>query len=185
MGEEIRRTDRRLVRKCHVFDLYEDTMTTDSGRVAYWDFLKHNGAAAVVPVTEDGKILLVRQYRNAVDRYSLEIPAGKKDFIEESGLSCAERELQEETGYKAGKMTLLIKLVTAIAYCNETIDIYVAEDLQPVGQHLDEDEFIDVQAFDTETLQQMIYGGQLQDAKTVAAVMAYLNRRGREEHDKG
>ena len=181
MGEEIRRTDRKLVRKCHVFDLYEDTMQTTSGRIAYWDFLKHNGAAAVVPVTADGKILLVRQYRNAVDRYSLEIPAGKKDEIEESGLSCAERELQEETGYRAGKMTLLIKLVTAIAYCSETIDVYVAEDLTPVGQHLDADEFIDVQAYDTETLRDMIFDGTIQDAKTVAAVMAYLNRYGRKE----
>ena len=176
MGEEIRRVDRKLVRQCHVFDLYEDTMRTESGRTAYWDFLKHNGAAAVVPVTADGRILLVKQYRNAVDRYSLEIPAGKKDTIEESGLSCAERELQEETGFKAGKMTLLIKLVTAIAYCNETIDVYVAEDLTPVGQHLDEDEFIDVQAYDTDTLESMIYDGELQDAKTVAAVMSYLNR---------
>jgi len=116
-----------------------------------------------------------------VDRYSLEIPAGKKDEIEESGLSCAERELQEETGYRAGKMTLLIKLVTAIAYCSETIDVYVAEDLTPVGQHLDEDEFIDVQAYDTETLRDMIFDGTIQDAKTVAAVMAYLNRYGRKE----
>ncbi len=175
--EEVRRTDRRLVRKCHVFDLYEDTIEFPDGHVAHWDYLEHHGAAAVVPVLPDGRILLVRQFRNAVDRVSLEIPAGKKDSPEEDGLVCARRELEEETGYRAGKMTKLVKLVTAIAYCSETIDIYVAEELSKHEQKLDEDESIDVEAFPPETVLQMIADGTIQDAKTVAAVSNYLLRK--------
>ena len=174
MGDDIRRTDRKLVRECHVFDLYEDTMETSTGHTAYWDFLKHNGAASVVPVTDDGKILMVRQYRNAVDRYSIEIPAGKKDDPSETGLSCAMRELEEETGYRSDTFEFLIHLVTAIAYCNETIEIYVAKNLVPTAQRLDEDEFIDVIPYDVKTLHDMILSGELQDAKSVAAIMAYI-----------
>ena len=176
MADVIKRIDRKFVKKLHVLDYYEDTIETPEGHIAKWDFLKHNGAAAVVPVREDGKILLVRQYRNAVDRFSLEIPAGKKDDPGESGLSCAKRELEEETGYRSENLTLLVKLVTAIAYCNETIDIFVARDLVPVGQHLDDDEYIDVQPFDPELLKEMVFSGKIQDAKTVAALMAYFVR---------
>jgi len=172
--EELKRVDRRLVRKCHVFDLYEDTIEFEDGRHAYWDFLKHNGAAAVVPVLDDGRILLVRQYRNAIDRVSLEIPAGKKDTIEESGYDCAYREVEEETGYHPENLELLTQLVTAIAYCDETIDVYVARDLVPTAQHLDEDESIDVQAYEIEDVKKMIFDGTIRDAKTVAAIMAYI-----------
>ena len=173
MGQ-IRRTDRTLVRKCNVFDLYEDTMVTDDGHTAKWDFLKHNGAAAVVAVTAEGKILMVRQYRNAIDRYSLEIPAGKKDSPDEDPYACAKRELEEETGYRSDDLEHLVKVVTAIAYCNETIDIYVARNLKKTAQNLDEDEFIDVEAYEPGKLKEMILNGQLQDCKTVAAISAYL-----------
>ena len=179
--DRIVRTNRELVRKCHVFDLYEDTIQFPEGKTAQWDFLKHNGAAAVVPVTADGKLLLVRQFRNAVDRYSLEIPAGKKDDPKESGLSCAGRELEEETGYRSDHLEFLTKLVTAIAYCSETIDIYVARDLVRTEQHLDEDEYIDIEAYTVDELKKMIFDGTLQDAKTVAAVMAYIVKYGQEE----
>lgn len=179
--EKIERTERKLIRKCHVFDLYEDTIRFEDGHEAHWDYLEHHGAAAVVPVLPDGRILLVRQYRNAVDRISLEIPAGKKDSPEEEGLLCAARELEEETGYRAGKMTKLVKLVTAIAYCSETIDLYVAEELSKHEQHLDDDESIDVEAFTEDEILQMITDGTIQDAKTVAAISNYLLRKARGE----
>lgn len=177
--EFLTRTDRKLVKKCHIFDLYEDTVVSPTGHVAKWDFLKHNGAAAIVPVTDDGKILMVRQYRNSIDGVSLEIPAGKKDTKDEPSYDCASRELEEETGYRCEHLEFLIHLVTAIAYCDEEIDIYVAKDLIPSGQHLDEDEFIDLQAYDVDVLKQMIFEGKLTDAKTVAAIMSYCQKYGR------
>ena len=79
MAEEIRRIKRELVHKGAVIDMYCDTMEFENGNTAKWDFIHHDGAAAVVPVTDEGKILMVRQYRNALERYTLEIPAGKFD----------------------------------------------------------------------------------------------------------
>ena len=100
MAEEVRRIGRELAYKGTVLDVYCDTMEFENGNTAKWDFIHHDGAAAVVPVTEDGKILMVRQYRNALERYTLEIPAGKLDDPKEAGIVCASRELEEETGYR-------------------------------------------------------------------------------------
>ena len=77
--EPLNRTNRELVKKCHVFDLYQDTIELPDGTKQMYDFVKHKGAAAVIPVTESGKILMVKQYRNALDRFTLEIPAGGRD----------------------------------------------------------------------------------------------------------
>ena len=93
MAEEIRRVKRELVHKGAVIDIYCDTMEFENGNTAKWDYIHHDGAAAVVPVTDDGRILMVRQYRNALDRYTLEIPAGKLDDPKEEGIVCASREL--------------------------------------------------------------------------------------------
>lgn len=91
------------------------------------DFIHHDGAAAVVPVMDDGKILMVTQYRNALERDTLEIPAGKLDAPGEPGIECASRELEEETGYRSEDLEWLITLRTTVAFCDEKIDIYVAE----------------------------------------------------------
>ena len=85
--------------KGHVITVYEDRLDI-GGHEAYWDYIHHNGAAAVLPVTDDGELLLVRQYRHALGRYTLELPAGKRDG-EEDFLVCAMRELEEEIGYLA------------------------------------------------------------------------------------
>lgn len=138
-----------------------------------WDFIKHKGAAAVVPVTEDGKILMVRQYRNALERYTLEIPAGALDEEGEPGFKCAARELEEETGYKSEELEWLITLRTTVAFCNEKIEVYVAKNLIPSKQHLDEDEFIDLKAYSLDELKEKIFTGEIEDAKTVASLMAY------------
>ena len=96
--------------------------------------------------------------------------------MEEPTDVAAARELEEETGYKAGKLELLITLRTTVAFCNEKIDIYVATDLKPSRQHLDEDEFINVEAYDIEELAQMIYDCKIQDGKTISALMAYKDK---------
>ncbi len=174
--EQIKRIKRELVAKGHIFDYYHDTMQIPNGNVAVWDFIQHKGAAAIVPVREDGKILMVRQYRNALDRYTLEIPAGGLNGADEPTDVAAMRELEEETGYKCDKVELLLSIRTAVAFCNEKIDIYLARDLQPSKQHLDEDEYIDVEAYSVEELLDMIYAGTIQDGKTVSSILAYVNK---------
>ena len=95
MDDEIRRIDRTLVHKGKIIDYYVDTMELPDGKQVEWDFIQHNGAAAVIPVTEDGRILMVSQYRNALERYTLEIPAGGLNPGEATDLAAA-RELDDK-----------------------------------------------------------------------------------------
>lgn len=174
--EKITRLKRELVAKGHIFDYYHDTMQIPNGNVAVWDFIQHKGAAAVLPVREDGKILMVRQFRNALDRDTLEIPAGGLNGADEPTDVAAMRELEEETGYKCDRVELLLSIRTAVAFCNEKIDIYLAKDLQLSEQNLDEDEYIDVEAYTVDELLDMIYAGTIQDSKTVSAILAYKSK---------
>ena len=174
MSEEFKRLDREIV--CHgkIIDYYQDTVQVPNGNVVKWDFIGHKGAAAMLAVREDGKLLMVRQWRNALDRYTLEIPAGGRNSIDEPTESAAIRELEEETGYIAGDVQFLLSIYTTVAFCNEKIDIYLARNLKRrESQHLDEDEFIDVKACDLDELVQMIYEGKIEDSKTVSAIMTY------------
>ena len=98
MSDEIKRVKRELKFKGKIIDFYQDTMEINGDHTVIWDFIKHKGAAAVVPVTDEGKILMVRQYRNALERSTLEIPAGALYTADEPGITCASRELAEETG---------------------------------------------------------------------------------------
>lgn len=176
MADEFKRLDRKLVYPGTIIKYYRDTVQVPNGNVVEWDFIGHQGAAAVVPVTADGKLLMVRQWRNALDRYTLEIPAGGLEGPDEPTKTAAARELEEETGYRSDHLELLITIRTTVAFCNEKIDIYVAQDLVPSHQHLDEDEFIDVKAYSVEELCEMIYAGRIEDSKTVAAIMSYKNK---------
>lgn len=171
--DTIKRINRELKYEGAILKVYADTVELPDGKERTWDFIHHNGATAIVPVTEDGKILMVRQFRNALDRETLEVPAGKLDSREENPIECAKRELEEETGYKAGKVEWLITLKTWVAFCNENIEVYMATGLVPSKQHLDEDEFIDVKAYELEELKHMIFSGEIEDAKTISALLAY------------
>ena len=177
--EEIKRLKRELKYEGVVVDIYSDTVALPNGNTAHWDFIHHDGAAAVVPVRSDGKILMVRQYRNALDRATLEIPAGKVDSPDEPKIECARRDLEEETGYRCETLEYLISVNTTVALCDELIEIYVATDLTAIGQHLDEDEFVDVEACELEDLCRMIYAGEMRDSKTVAAILAYKDKYGK------
>ncbi len=174
MPEEFKRLARTLVQKGKIIDYYQDTVQVPNGNVVKWDFIGHKGAAAMLAVREDGKLLMVRQWRNALDRYTLEIPAGGLNSVDEKTEIAAVRELKEETGYIAGKVQFLLRIHTTVAFCNEKIDIYLARDLKrQESQELDEDEFIDVKAYTLEELIQKIYNGEIEDSKTVGAIMTY------------
>ena len=177
MGNQIKRLNRELVYKGSILDIYKDTMDVGNGKIEEWDYVAHRmGAACVLPVLPDGRVLMVRQYRNALERDTIEIPAGCRDSLEEDTAVCAARDLEEETGYKSNKISFLLSLRTTVAFCNELVDVYLAEDLVPGEQHLDDAEDIRVEAFELETLCDMVYRGVIQDGKTVAAIMAYSNK---------
>lgn len=177
MENRIKRTNRELVYKGTILDVYKDTMDVGNGKIEEWDFVSHRmGASCVLPVLPDGKILMIHQYRNALERDTIEIPAGCRDSVEEDPLVCAARELEEETGYKSNKISFLLSLRTTVAFCDERVEVYLAEDLVCGQQHLDDAEDIRVEAFELETLLDMIYKGIIQDSKTVAAILAYSNR---------
>ena len=177
MENEFKRLGRELVYHGHVVDFYEDTIQVPNGNIAKWDFIKHNGAAAVVPVLPDGRILMVKQYRNALDQITLEVPAGGREG-DEPFIECSHRELEEETGYRCEleEMEHLISIATTVAFCDERIEVYVAKNLVKTNQNLDEDEFVDVYPYTTKELSEMILSGKINDAKTIASIMAYINK---------
>ena len=175
MKEHIKRVDRILKYKGSILDIYTDVIETPDGHRAEWDYIDHRGAAAV-----DGRLLMVRQYRDALDRETIEIPAGGLNGWDEPTINAAARELEEETGYRSDNLTKLVSVVTAVAFCNEVVDVYLATDLIKTNQHLDEDEFIDVEKYTLDELKDMIFAGTIQDSKTISAVLAYdalLNRK--------
>ncbi len=172
----MKRLKRELKYKGSIIPVYIDTIELPNGKVVEWDYIDHNGAAAVVPVLDDGRILMVRQYRNALDRETLELPAGKKDKKGEPGLECAKRELEEETGYYSENVEWMLNLSSWVAFTNEIIEIFVATDLKKSQQHLDEDEFVDVEAYTVAELKKRIFKGEIEDSKTISGILAYESK---------
>lgn len=153
--------------------LFTETILLPNGKKVEWDLIKHIGAAAIIPVDENGKIIMVKQYRNAADSITLEIPAGVLDDKEEDPIVCAHRELEEETGYTTNNMSFLYKFYSSIGICNEIIHIYVAKDLVKTQQNLDEDEFVEIYRYDLNELLDMCFDGRIIDNKTISALLAY------------
>ena len=170
--EEIKVKNRELIHKGKIIDFYKDTIQLPDGKEAIWDYIDHKGAAAVVPVDDEGKIIMVSQYRNAIKKQTLEIPAGGLN-IGENPMECAERELEEETGYTVKSIEPLTSIYTAIAYCNEIIYVYFAKVGEKKEQHLDEDEYIEVKKYSMDELEKMILDGTIQDTKTISSILAY------------
>ncbi len=175
--DEYKRIKRTLMHKGHIIDMYTDTMLLPSGKTADWDFIGHKGAAAIVPVDKDGRIIMVRQYRNAIEKYSLEIPAGGLNSGEDMK-TCAARELEEETGFRSELIEHLIDLYTTVAFSNQKIGIYYTKDLIPSKQNLDEDEFVTIEKYTVDELVQLIFDGTIDDAKTISAILAYKTKMG-------
>ena len=146
----------------------KDKVELPNGDISYREWIKHPGASAVIPVTDNNEIILVRQYRYPIQSLTMEIPAGKLDVAGEDPLECAKRELEEETGYSAQEYQFLTKLATTVGFSDEFIYIYAARGLKAGQQHTDEDEFINVYKYSFDELKKMVIDGTLDDGKTIA-----------------
>ena len=169
------RIGRKLIHNGAIVDIYQYRMVLPDGTEENFDFIEHKGAAAVIPVLDDGRIIMVCQHRNAIDDYTVEIPAGGLNGADEPTRVAAHRELEEDSGYRTDieNVEFLLTLYTTVAFCNEKIDIYVARNLEKSHQHLDDDEFIDVGINTFDELTDMILAGKIVDANTIAALMTY------------
>lgn len=141
-----------------------------NGREALRDVVRHPGAVAIVALTHDGRICLVRQYRTALGRVTVEIPAGKLDPGEDP-LDCANRELREETGMEAEKMAYLTTIATSAGFADELIHIFMATGLSFAGSDPDADEFINVDLVELPELIDAVLDGKIEDAKTVVGAL--------------
>lgn len=152
--------------------VYKDYIKLPNGKQVEWDLIKHPGGAGILPVDRDNNVLLIEQYRNALDRMTLEIPAGKRENGEHTSV-CAARELEEETGYRSSHIVHLADSVAAIGYSNEIIGLYYADELEKTKQRLDEDEWIHVKRVSLSDAIAMVLDGIIQDSKTVSAILLY------------
>ena len=146
-------------------------VTCPNGQAATREIVLHNGAAAVVPVFDDGTTLLVRQHRVAVDRVTLEIPAGKLDGPDEDPALCAERELREETGLCAQRMRHMTTILTTPGFCTEKIALYLAQGLTQGDTHPDEDEFLGLVRMPLDEAVGLIMRGEIRDSKTICGLL--------------
>ena len=153
--------------------LWVDKVELPNGKTATREIIRHQGAVGMLPVLPDGSMVFVKQYRYAAGTVLYEIPAGKLEKGEEH-LSSAQRELSEETGYTAKKWTYLTSIVTTPGFTNETIHLYLAEDLTLAQPHPDEDEFLEVVVLPEAKVREMILNKEIFDAKTLAALLMYF-----------
>lgn len=154
-----------------VFDLKVDQIEYNSGNTSVREIAVHNGGAVVVPVKDDGKIVLVEQYRYPLDQKLLELPAGKLEKGEDP-LVCATRELEEETGYTSHNIVKLGSIFTTPGFCTEELHIYLATGLIPGEHNREEGEYgMEVHEFTPDELNKMIVNGELKDAKTLCGLL--------------
>ncbi|WP_019239938.1 MULTISPECIES: NUDIX domain-containing protein [Enorma] len=154
-----------------IFDVECLEVKLPNGRVSRRDVVRHHGAVAIVALTESGKIALVRQYRTALDRVTVEIPAGKLEPGEDP-LDCAKRELKEETGFVPGRIAYLTTIASSCGFSDELIHLYLATQLSFEGANPDEDEFLNVDLVDVQELVDAVLDGKIEDAKTVVGALA-------------
>jgi ADP-ribose pyrophosphatase len=161
--------------KGRVVTLNIDTVTLPNGVTVNLETIRHPGASAVVPMKEDGTVVLIRQFRHAAGGFIYEIPAGKLNPGEDP-LSCAARELEEEIGYRAATLSLLSSIFTAPGFADEVIHVYKATGLTQGRQQLDRDEVLDVIEMPLADAIRKIEDGTIRDAKTIVGLQAVYIR---------
>ncbi len=154
-----------------VLHVKRDTVRLPNGHSAIRELIRHIGAVCVIPVLDNGDVIMERQYRYPIDRVILEIPAGKLDAAGEDRLSAAQRELREETGYTAEEWINIGDFHAAPAYSDEYITMYMARGLRRGDRHLDEDEFLDVHTVPLKELVEEVMAGRISDAKTQVCIL--------------
>jgi len=160
----------------HFLELRRDRVALPDGREATREYVVHPGAVMIVAILPDGRLVMERQYRYPVRQTMIEFPAGKLD-AGEGGLACAQRELLEETGYRAGRWAKAGIMHPVIGYATEVIEVWFADDLSLGERQLDEGEFLDVFTATQQELEDWMRDGQLTDAKTVVGMMWLLQWR--------
>lgn len=164
---------------CKIFSIREEDVSLPNGKITRQSWIDHKPTVAVIPVNDKNELLLIKQFRIPAGQNLLEIPAGSFDNDEESPAACAQRELAEETGYRAGKLTQLFAGYLLPGYCNEFMYFFLAEDLISDPLAPDEDEFIEVIPVSLTRVEELLKNGDLIDAKTVLGIMLarnYLNQ---------
>lgn len=161
--------------KGKVLDLKVDEIEYESGNKGIREIAVHPGGAVVIPITKDGKLILVTQFRYPIQKVSMEFPAGKLDKGEDP-LICAERELEEETGFKAGKIHKLGEIYTTPGYSTELLHLYVAQDLT-AGDHKREEGELGMELFELtmDEVEEKIASGEIKDSKTICGVYHLKN----------
>ena len=154
-----------------ILHVQRDTVRLPNGSETIREVIRHIGAVCVIPVLENGDVVMERQYRYPLDRVILEIPAGKLDAADEDRFSAIQRELREETGYTAEEWTDLGDFHPAPAYSDEFITMYMARGLRKGDRHLDEDEFLDVYTVPLKDLVEDVMAGRISDAKTQVCIL--------------
>jgi ADP-ribose pyrophosphatase len=159
-----------------VLKLDLDTVALPNGRTTELEILRHPGASAVVPLKEDGSVVLIRQFRHAAGGFIYEIPAGKLD-PQEDPKDCAARELEEEVGYRAGSLELLTSIWTAPGFTDEVIHIYLGTHLEVGKQNLDQDEILEIVEWPLEEAMAKILDGTIRDAKTIIGLQMVYGKK--------
>ena len=154
-----------------ILHVVKDTVALPDGETSYREICLHTGGVCVLPLLDDGRVIVEKQYRYAHGRVFLEIPAGKLNSLDEDPLSAGKRELREETGATARNLTFIGGLDTTPALIDEKIRMYIAEGIEIGERSLDDDEFLDVVIMPLKELYEMVLRGEIQDAKTQVAVL--------------
>jgi ADP-ribose pyrophosphatase len=163
------RIDGELVYDGHFLKIQRDTIALPDGQPAQREYVLHPGAVVILPLLDDGTVLMERQYRYPLRRVFLEFPAGKIDH-NEAPLASAQRELEEETGYTASEWQYVTRIHNAIAYSDEYLDLYLARGLKAGQQKLDEGEFLETYTATIDQLLQGVRDGAITDVKTVIGI---------------
>ena len=153
-----------------LIELYLDQVELPNGQTSSREWIDHPGAVCIIPVMPDEKICLIRQFRYGPGEEFIEIPAGKLDSGE-APLDCAYRELEEEIGYRANKLTFLTNIHPAIGFSNEKMWMYLAEDLEKYENKLDQDEFLELLPTPLEKALDWIWSGKITDVKTIIGLL--------------